>query len=234
MFADTVTYSAALLAGLLSFFSPCVLPLIPAYFTFITGFSLDELMTRQDMEIRKKVILSTIAYILGFSFIFILMGASASFLGSFLFQYMNTIRIIGGVFIIIFGLHLTGVFRIRMLEFEKRVHLDKKPLHFLGTFIIGMAFGTGWSPCIGPLLGSILIIAGSKDTVYQGIALLGIYSLGLGIPFLALSFFINFILTFLKKAAPAMRYLNIIGGILLIAVGLLLVTNKLNFLPSAV
>ncbi len=233
MFADTVTYSAALLAGLLSFFSPCVLPLIPAYFTFITGFSLDELTSRQDMEIRKKVILSTIAYILGFSFIFILMGASASFLGSYLFKYMDTIRVVGGVFIIVFGFHLTGVFRIRLLEFEKRVHLDKKPLHFLGTFIIGMAFGTGWSPCIGPLLGSILIIAGSKDTVFQGIGLLAVYSLGLGIPFLALSIFINFILTFLKKAAPAMRYLNIIGGILLIAVGLLLVTNKLNFLPSA-
>jgi cytochrome c-type biogenesis protein len=233
MFGDTVSYSAALLAGLLSFFSPCVLPLIPAYFTFITGFSLDELTTRQDMEIRKKVILSTIAYILGFSFIFILLGASASFLGSYLFQYINTIRIVGGVFIIIFGLHLTGVFRIRMLEFEKRVHLDKKPIHFLGTFIIGMAFGTGWSPCIGPLLGSILIIAGSKDTVFQGIGLLSVYSLGLGIPFLVLSIFINFILTFLKKAAPAMRYLNIIGGILLIIVGLLLVTNKLNFIPSA-
>jgi cytochrome c-type biogenesis protein len=233
MFGDTVSYSAALLAGLLFFFSPCVLPLIPAYFTFITGFSLDELTTRQDMEIRKKVILSTIAYILGFSFIFILLGASASFLGSYLFQYINTIRIVGGVFIIIFGLHLTGVFRIRMLEFEKRVHLDKKPIHFLGTFIIGMAFGTGWSPCIGPLLGSILIIAGSKDTVFQGIGLLSVYSLGLGIPFLVLSIFINFILTFLKKAAPAMRYLNIIGGILLIIVGLLLVTNKLNFIPSA-
>lgn len=233
MFADTVSYSAALLAGLLSFFSPCVLPLIPAYFTFITGFSLDELTHRQDMEIRKKVILSTIAYILGFSFIFILMGASASFLGSYLFKYMDTIRIVGGVFIIVFGFHLTGVFRIRILEFEKRVHLDKKPLHFLGTFIIGMAFGTGWSPCIGPLLGSILIIAGSKDTVFQGIGLLGVYSLGLGIPFLALSIFINFILIFLKKAAPAMRYLNIIGGILLIAVGLLLVSNKLNFIPSA-
>ncbi len=233
MFGDTVSYSAALLAGLLSFFSPCVLPLIPAYFTFITGFSLDELTTRQDMEIRKKVILSTIAYILGFSFIFILLGASASFLGSYLFQYINTIRIVGGVFIIVFGLHLTGVFRIRMLEFEKRVHLDKKPIHFLGTFIIGMAFGTGWSPCIGPLLGSILIIAGSKDTVFQGIGLLSVYSLGLGIPFLVLSIFINFILTFLKKAAPAMRYLNIIGGILLIVVGLLLVTNKLNFIPSA-
>jgi cytochrome c-type biogenesis protein len=233
MFADTVSYSAALLAGLLSFFSPCVLPLIPAYFTFITGFSLDELTTRQDLEIRKKVIISTVAYILGFSFIFIMLGASASFLGSYLFQYINTVRIVGGVFIIIFGLHLTGVFRIRMLEFEKRVHLHKKPIHFLGTFIIGMAFGTGWSPCIGPLLGSILIIAGSKDTVFQGIGLLAVYSLGLGIPFLVLSIFINFILTFLKKAAPAMRYLNIIGGILLIVVGLLLVTNKLNFIPGA-
>jgi cytochrome c-type biogenesis protein len=230
MFAESISYPAALLAGLLSFFSPCILPLIPAYFTFITGFSLDEL-TGSDIGIRKKVVLSTFAYVLGFSFVFILMGASASFLGSFIQFYSDAIRIVGGILIIFLGIHLTGWLRFNALEFEKRVHLDKKPIHFMGTFLVGMAFGAGWSPCIGPLLGSILIIAGSKETVYEGIALLSVYSFGLAIPFVVMSFFINAMLSFLKKAKRALKYFNRIAGILLILVGLSLVFNKMIYLP---
>jgi len=222
MFAETISYPAALLAGLLSFFSPCILPLIPAYFTFITGFTLDEL-TGSDSGIRKKVVLSTLAYVLGFSCVFILMGASASLLGSFIHVFSDVIRIVGGVLIVFLGLHLTGWLRFSALEFEKRVHLDNKPVHFMGTFLVGMAFGAGWSPCIGPLLGSILIIAGSKETVYEGIALLSVYSFGLAIPFVVMSFFINVMLSFLKKATRALKYFNRIAGILLILVGLSLV-----------
>ena len=230
MFTESISYPAALLAGLLSFFSPCILPLIPAYFTFITGFTLDEL-TGSGSGIRKKVILSTIAYVSGFSCVFILMGASASFLGSFIQIYSDAIRIVGGILIIFLGLHLTGWLRFNALEFEKRVHLDKKPVHFMGTFLVGMAFGAGWSPCIGPLLGSILIIAGSKETVYEGIALLSVYSFGLAIPFVVMSFFINAMLSFLKKAKRALKYFNRIAGILLILVGLSLVFNKMIYLP---
>ncbi len=230
MFTESISYPAALLAGLLSFFSPCILPLIPAYFTFITGFTLDEL-TGSGSGIRKKVILSTIAYVSGFSCVFILMGASASFLGSFIQIYSDAIRIGGGLLIIFLGLHLTGWLRFNALEFEKRVHLDKKPVHFMGTFLVGMAFGAGWSPCIGPLLGSILIIAGSKETVYEGIALLSVYSFGLAIPFVVMSFFINAMLSFLKKAKRALKYFNRIAGILLILVGLSLVFNKMIYLP---
>ena len=226
MFAETISYPAALLAGLLSFFSPCILPLIPAYFTFITGFTLDEL-TGSDSSIRKKVVLSTIAYVSGFSVVFILMGASASFLGSFIQIYSEAIRIMGGILIILLGLHLTGWLRFNALEFEKRVQVHKKPVHFMGTFLVGMAFGAGWSPCIGPLLGSILIIAGSKETVYEGISLLSVYSLGLAIPFVIMSFFINVMLSFLKKATRALKYFNRIAGILLILVGLSLVFNKM-------
>lgn len=226
MFAETISYPAALLAGLLSFFSPCILPLIPAYFTFITGFTLDEL-TGSDSSIRKKVVLSTIAYVSGFSVVFILMGASASFLGSFIQIYSEAIRITGGILIILLGLHLTGWLRFNALEFEKRVQVHKKPVHFMGTFLVGMAFGAGWSPCIGPLLGSILIIAGSKETVYEGISLLSVYSLGLAIPFVIMSFFINVMLSFLKKATRALKYFNRIAGILLILVGLSLVFNKM-------
>ena len=231
MFAEAISFPAAFLAGLLSFFSPCVLPLIPAYFTFITGYSLEEL-TEGNIEIRKKVILSTISFVLGFSVVFILMGGSASYLGGLIYKYKNLIRIVGGVLIIILGIHLTGVFRIRSLEFEKRIQIQKKPIHFLGTFIIGMAFGAGWSPCIGPLLGSILIVAGSQETIGQGMVLLGVYSAGLALPFVIISVFINFLLVFMKRATRVLKYVNVVAGILLILVGLVLVTNKLYLFSS--
>jgi len=227
MFQD-ISYTAALIAGLLSFFSPCVLPLIPAYFTFITGFSLDELTREQSAATRRKIVLSTIAYILGFSAVFIALGASASFLGGVFFRFADQIRIVGAILIIVLGIHLTGLFRLKLLDFEKRVHLHSKPLHFFGTFIVGMAFGAGWSPCIGPLLGSILIIAGSKETITEGVLLLSVYSAGLGIPFLVLSLFVGVLLTFIKKAVHALKYINTAAGIILIAVGILLITNKLN------
>lgn len=227
MFTQTVSFPAAFVAGLLSFFSPCVLPLIPAYFTFITGFSIEELTEKYNSEIRKKVFLSTFLFVLGFSLVFILMGASASYLGGLMYTYKKLIRIIGGILIIILGIHLTGLIRIPGLDFEKRITLEKKPLHFLGTLIIGMAFGAGWSPCIGPLLGSILIIAGSQETVWQGVILLGIYSAGLAIPFIIISIFINFLLTFIKKVSKALKYVNVVAGVVLIVVGLILVSNKL-------
>ena len=232
MFTEAISYPAAFTAGLLSFLSPCVLPLIPAYFTFITGFSLEELTESRDSEIRKKVFLSTILFVSGFSLVFILMGASASYLGGLIYNYRELIRIIGGIFIIILGVHLTGIIRIRGLDFEKRIDMEKKPLHFFGTFVVGMAFGAGWSPCIGPLLGSIIIIAGSQETVWQGIILLAIYSAGLAIPFIIMSVFINFLLIFIKKASRVLQYINTAAGILLIIVGLILVTNKLYVLTG--
>jgi cytochrome c-type biogenesis protein len=227
MFTQTVSYSAAFIAGLLSFFSPCVLPLIPAYFTFITGFSLDELTQGRNPAVRKKVFFSTFFFVLGFSLVFISMGASASYLGNILITYKNWIRIIGGILIIIFGIHLTGALRIRFLDIEKRVSINNKPLNFLGTLIIGMAFGAGWSPCVGPLLGSILIIASSQGTVWQGVVLLGTYSAGLAIPFILVSIFINFLLIFIGKASKFLRYVNVVAGVVLIIVGLLLVSNRL-------
>ena len=201
MFTEAVSFPAAFLAGFLSFLSPCVLPLIPAYFTFITGFSLEELTENRHSEIRKKVVFSTVSFVCGFSLVFILMGASASYLGGLIYNYRETIRIIGGILIILMGVHLTGIIRIPGLDVEKRIHMDKKPLHFLGIFIIGMAFGAGWSPCIGPLLGSILIIAGSQETVRQGIVLLAIYSAGLALPFIIMSVFIHLLLMVIKKAS---------------------------------
>jgi len=232
MLTQTVSFPAAFLAGFLSFLSPCVLPLIPAYFTFITGFSLEELTESRNSEIRKKVFLSTILFVSGFSLVFILMGASASYLGGLIYNYRELIRIIGGILIVLLGVHLTGIIRIRGLDFEKRINMEKKPLHFFGTFIVGMAFGAGWSPCIGPLLGSIIIIAGSQETVWQGIVLLAIYSAGLAMPFVIMSVFINLLLIFIKKASRVLQYVNTAAGILLIIIGLIIVTNKLYVLTG--
>ena len=228
MFTDSMSYSAAFLAGLLSFLSPCILPLIPAYFTFISGFSLEELTEGRDAAIRRKVIVSTIAYVCGFSLVFILLGASASFIGGLVQEYSNILRIIGGIFIVLLGIHLTGLFHFSRLDVEKRIHMKAKPLHFMGTFMVGMAFAAGWSPCIGPLLGSILIVAGNQETVFEGMALLAIYSAGLAIPFVLLSIFINFLLNFIKNARRVLRYINPAAGILLIVVGLVLITDKLH------
>ncbi|MBC2705262.1 cytochrome c biogenesis protein CcdA [Desulfobacula sp.] len=231
MFAENITYPAALFAGLLSFFSPCILPLIPAYFSFITGLSLDEL-TEDKKETRQKVILSTLFYVAGFSFIFILFGASASFLGGFASKYSWVIRYMGGGIILVFGLHLLGVINIKGFNFEKKIHVKEKPLHLMGTFVIGMAFGAGWSPCIGPMLGSILIVAGNQDSVLEGVALLAVYSAGLAVPFLIMSFFINSILEIMKQTTKFIGVINKISGILLIAIGLLLIFDKFMLLGN--
>jgi len=230
MFAQNISYHAAFIAGLLSFFSPCILPLIPAYFTLITGFSLDELTQADKGNIRKKVIISTVAYILGFSTVFIILGASASFFGQLVQTYQSAIRIVGGHIISILGFHLLGVIRISGLEFEKRIHFHKKPIHFMGTFIIGMAFGAGWSPCIGPILGSIFILAANQNSIGQGIVLLTLYSAGLALPFLLLSFSIQSLLGWLSQAKKFIVYVNVFSGALLVIIGILLIINKLQIL----
>jgi len=231
LFTETITFQAAFIAGLLSFFSPCILPLIPAYFTFITGLSLDEL-TLDAGQTRKKVLVSTLAYVCGFSFVFILLGASASFLGSAMAKYTWLIRYSGGGLIIVFGLHLLGIINIKGLNFEKKIHLNKKPLHLMGTFLIGMAFGAGWSPCIGPLLGSILIVAGNQETVAKGMLLLTVYSAGLALPFIMISLFINRILEIMKRATKVLSYINKVSGILLIILGILLITDRFKIIAG--
>jgi cytochrome c-type biogenesis protein len=231
MFSNEITFNAAFLAGLLSFLSPCILPLIPAYFTFITGFSLEELIREGSGRLRTKVIISTVFFVSGFSFIFVLLGASASLVGGLIQKYSSFIRIIGGLIIIVLGVHLSGIIRIRFLEVEKRIQTNK-PLHIFGTFFIGMAFAAGWTPCIGPLLGSVLIIAGNQETMTKGIALLGIYALGMAIPFIILSFFINYMLEFIKRAVKFMKYLNYAAGILLIVIGIFLILNKLMWVAA--
>jgi cytochrome c-type biogenesis protein len=229
MFKD-VTYSIAFLYGLLSFFSPCVLPLIPSYFCFITGLSLEELTIAPKAAIRRKIMLSTLAFVLGFSLVFIILGASASYVGALLAEHKSIIRIVGGALIILFGLHLAGILRIPAFQYEKRLHIRQKPLHLMGTFLVGMAFGAGWTPCIGPILGSLLVLAQDKETVGQGMRLLSIYSVGLALPFILLSAGINYLLVFTSKTKKVLRYANPVAGVLLVLTGILLVTDKLRLL----
>jgi cytochrome c-type biogenesis protein len=230
MFFEDVTYSIALMYGLLSFFSPCVLPLIPSYFCIITGLSLDELTQSPKAALRRKIMLSTLAFVLGFSIVFTLLGASASYLGGMLGPHKGMIRILGGAVIILFGLHLIGIVRIPWLQYEKRVRLQQKPLHLMGVMLVGMAFGAGWTPCIGPILASLLVMANDKETVGQGMRLLGTYSLGLSLPFILLSAAINYLLIFTKKATRVLRFANPAAGVLLLLTGILLIMDKLSLL----
>ena len=177
----SVSVVVALMAGVLSFLSPCVLPLVPSYLSFVTGMSLEDLQEGVD---RKATLIHSLLFVAGFSIIFITLGASASFLGVFLRYYEVWIARIGGVLIIILGLHLIGVFRIAPLMRERRIHVNDRPAGYVGTLGVGAAFGAGWTPCIGPVLGAILTLAGTQDTVWSGVILLSVYSLGLAIPFL--------------------------------------------------
>ena len=210
-------------AGILSFFSPCILPLIPAYLSFITGISADKLKgmgaPRKARGNPGRILPGTILFILGFSLVFISLGASASFLGNLIFANRRIIRLVGGIIIIIFGLHVAGVFNIKYLQYEKRFHLKSKPANWLGSFFVGVVFALGWTPCVGPILASILTLAATEETVGQGILLLSFYSLGLAVPFLLVSIFVGWILGIFAGVKRRLRVISLISGILLMGVG---------------
>lgn len=217
-------------SGVLSFFSPCILPLIPAYISFITGLSLKRL---QELEGErsghiKDIILPTLLFILGFSFIFISLGASASFLGKLITTHREFLRMVGGGIIILFGLHLTGILKMKFLERERKIQLRKRPPSILGTFLIGSAFALGWTPCVGPILGTILTYAAVRSTLTQGVILLSFYSLGLAIPFFLTALAIGSFLHLFKKIRRYLRTISIITGLILIAVGILLLAGRLT------
>jgi cytochrome c-type biogenesis protein len=231
MVSQEVTFYAAFLFGLLSFASPCVLPLIPSYLSYITGLSFEDLTGSRDRErIRKITVLNSLFFILGFSSIFVLLGASSSFVGRILLDYRDIIRRLGGILIIIFGLYVTGIVRFGFLSREKKVHLEEKPVGYLGSFLVGVTFAAGWTPCIGPILGSILLYASQAGTTSHGILLLSIYSIGLGLPFFLSSLALNTFLSYFRRIQRYLRFINIISGILLIIVGLLIFTDYLQIL----
>ena len=226
-----VTLLAAFAAGFLSFVSPCVLPLIPGYISFVSGISVDEMRgDTAPATSRLQVFLTSLAFVIGFSLVFIALGASATAIGKFMFAKLPLLSKIAGVILIVFGLHTMGVFRLAFLETEKRVHSQRKPAGPLGAMLVGVAFAFGWTPCIGPILGGILAIAGSKSTVTEGVTLLAVYSLGLGIPFLLTSLAINQFFTAAKRIRKHYHAVEVASGVLLIAIGLLIVTGQLTII----
>ena len=231
--AQDVQYFTAFLYGLLSFFTPCILPLIPGYFTFLAGSSLEELLKLDRAAARRKLVPATVAFVLGFSAVFIPLGASASLLGKAVMHYKPVLRVVGGIFIIIMGAHVAGFLRLAFLDVEHKLHLHKRPAHLFGNFLVGMAFAAGWSPCLGPMVGSVLAIAATQETMGHGFVLLSLYSLGLGLPFVVLAFFVHRLLGFLRGATRFMPWINRIAGSLLIIVGVVLVTDSLKYVQFA-
>ncbi len=223
---QNVTFFIALGAGFLSFLSPCVLPLLPSYLSFISGISLDELLAgKKSSRVRRLTIIHSLMFILGFSIVFILLGASASLAGKILLRYQVWIARIGGAFIVLLGLQFTGVINLNFLQKERKFHFREKPIGYLGSSLVGVAFAAGWTPCIGPILASILFYASTANSMFSGIALLGVYSMGFALPFFLLSLGLETFLERYKKLKRHLRWVSIISGIFLIGVGILLMTN---------
>ncbi len=224
-----VSFGAAALAGLISFLSPCVLPLVPAYLCFVAGTSLDKLLDdgAVDQNLRKRVVFSAFFFVLGFTTVFVIMGASASAINRIVFDYIDIISKVAGGVIIIFGLHYMGLFRFAILQREMRFNPDKTPAGMIGAYLIGLAFAFGWTPCVGPILATILTLAASSDAPGYGISLLTVYSLGLGIPFMIAALAIEPFMNFLKRFRSHIHKIEIGAGVLLVVTGLLIMTDSL-------
>jgi cytochrome c-type biogenesis protein len=225
----SVSFAVAFAAGLLSFLSPCVLPIVPGYLGFITGMSLDDLRGGSH---RRAAVVPALFFVAGFSLIFLLMGASATLIGQVLLRYQDWISRIGGVLILLFALHLLGVFRVGALLRERRFHLTNSPGGYAGATVAGMAFGAGWTPCLGPVLGALLTYASARATLGLGMLLLGGYALGLAVPFVLAAFATG---AFLNASLRFRRFIPIVekvSGVVLLVVGLLLVTGTFTILSA--
>jgi len=222
---------AAFVAGLISFLSPCVLPLVPGYVSLISGVGVEELKA-QESRLLRKVMLNSAAFILGFSIVFITLGAISTEVGQFLARYKSLLAQVAGVVIIVFGLHLTGIFKIKALYADTRMHSVKGGSTAWGAFVIGFAFAFGWTPCVGPILAVILGFAAAQDSVFKGILLLAVYSMGLAVPFLLTSLGIERFLKFYTRFRSHMHALEVISGALLIALGGLLVFGRFTLLSN--
>lgn len=224
-----ISIIAAFGAGTISFLSPCVLPLVPGYISIVSGISLDRLQAEAvpGSSMSRTVIVNSICFIMGFSATFIALGASASLLGQVLMSQMSILYRVAGVLIIVFGLHLIGIYRIPFLYQDKRFH-NVKPRGMVGAFVLGLAFAFGWSPCLGPILAGILTVASTRDTVNEGVFLLSVYSAGLGLPFLLTGIGLNRFLSFYGRFKQHLRKVEIASGVLVVAIGTLILTNSLT------
>lgn len=222
---------AAFIAGLVSFLSPCVLPLVPGYVSLISGASVEELQAG-DRKLMKTVMLHSVMFILGFTLVFMTLGAAASGVGQLANTYKRYLTWIGGIIIIIFGIHLTGLLKIKALYADKRLHSIKGGKSPVGAFLVGFAFAFGWTPCIGPILGGILLLASDSATLAKGILLLFVYSVGLAVPFLLTSVLLDRFLGFYGRFRRHLNTVEIFSGVLLIAIGGLILAGHFTWLAS--
>ena len=227
--ADTVSFSAVFLAGLLTFLSPCILPLIPAYISYITGISFDGLKEEGTKEIRKKTLVHSLLFVLGFSLVFVTLGASASYLGKLLIAYRTVISRVGGALVILFGLYIMGLLKLDFLSKEKRIRFKSGKGSKLGSVLLGVTFAAAWTPCVGPILGTILVFAATSERMFEGVWLLSIYSLGIAIPFIISALLINSFLAHFAKFKKYMFAVKFACGLLLILIGILLIIGNFTF-----
>ena len=228
-----ISFFAAFSAGLLSFVSPCVLPLVPSYISYITGLSVEQLMDATERSrFRKVIILNSLLFIAGFSVVFVAFGASASLIGQMLIAYQEHLRRFGGILVVIFGLYLLGILNLNFLKTEKRLHFRNRPAGYLGSFLIGVAFAAGWTPCVGPVLGTILLYASTTDALTDGVALLTFYSLGLGLPLFLTALGVDRFLAYFKEVRAYLWSVSAVSGVLLVVVGVMIYANSLTMITS--
>jgi cytochrome c-type biogenesis protein len=230
-----VSIPLAFLGGILSFVSPCVLPLVPSYISFVTGISFEELTgENENAKLKKVILLNSVMFILGFSTVFVvILGSSAQLLGNLFMQYQDVVRKIGGLVIILLGIHIIGIINFNILQRDKRLHFFKeKPSGLLGSFLVGIGFAAGWTPCIGPILSAIFAVAATSESPWSGMVLFVAYSVGLAIPFLLTSLGINTFLKHFGRLKRHMRVVSIVTGIFLIVTGLLIFTNSLGIIAG--
>ena len=223
-----ISYFYVVLAGLLSFLSPCVLPIVPGYLCFLAGTSLDKIASGEDASKERNVFYFALSFVFGFSTVFILLGASATLLSGLIYEYLDILRVVGGIIIIIFGVHFMQIIQLPFLNRDTRYQIESYRPGIVGSYVIGLSFAFGWTPCIGPILGSVLSIAASSETVTYGIILLFLYSAGLGIPFLLAAYAINGFMKFLSKIRNYIRVIEIFTGVLLVIFGILILTNRIQ------
>lgn len=226
---NNISSIVVFLQGMASFLSPCILPLMPIYLSYLTGGSLEEIEGGAN---RKSVLINSIGFLLGLSLVFIMLGATATTLGRFVYFNNNIIRKIGGILIIVFGIHHIGVINLNFLNMERRFKFNAKTPKFINSVLLGMAFSFGWTPCIGPILGSVLMMAASLEVYTKGIYLLVIYSIGFSVPFLITALFLNVVLQKITNLDKYLKVIKIVSGILLIIMGILVYTNKINMISS--
>jgi cytochrome c-type biogenesis protein len=227
MQAASLGVTISFTAGLLSFLSPCVLPLIPSYVSFITGLSLEDVQRS-----RRVAVVHALLFILGFTLIFLALGATATVLGRLLLRHRDWVGRIGGVLVIVLGLYLLGLFNVSALARERRVHIADKPLGYLGTVLVGMAFAAGWTPCIGPILGGVLTYTASSADLDRGLLLLFAYSIGLALPFLLAAMMIDRFMALFRRYRGALVWTSRVSGALLVLVGLLMLTGSMTALTG--